>query len=133
MKKLFEPHIELVKYVMDLRLIRQNIVASNLANIENPNYKARRIDFEEKLQAALNLKESGAMARTNERHLPTSVLVEPDFYKELEIRVVQGEDSVDLDKEMTIQAKNVLAYKTLSNVLTKEFQLLKDVIVEGGK
>lgn len=133
MTKLFEPHIDLIQYVMNLRLIRQNVVASNLANIENPNYKARRIDFEEKLQEALKLKESGAVARTNEKHLPTSFFAEPDFYKEWEIRVVQGEDSVDLDKEMSTQAKNVLAYKTLTTVLSKEFQMLTTVISEGGK
>ncbi len=133
MKSIFEEPIQLVKYVMDLRLIRQNIVASNLANLENPNYKARRIKFEEKLQEALDLKDTGRMARTNPNHIPNSITSKPDFYKELEIRVVQGEDSVNLDKEMAIQAKNVLAYNTLSLLEKKEFEMLHQVIREGGK
>jgi len=133
MKGIFEEPIYLIQKVMDLRLIRQNIVASNLANIENPNYKARRIKFEDKLQEALNLQESGRLTRTNKRHLPTSFPMSPDFQKELEIRVVQGEDAVDLDKEMAIQAKNVLAYNTLSVIIGKEFAMLSETITEGGK
>jgi flagellar basal-body rod protein FlgB len=133
MKGLFEEHLGLVQKVMDLRLIRQNIVASNIANIENPNYKARRIDFEEKLQEALNLKDSGRITRTNKKHLPNSITIWPDFHKELEIRVIQGEDSVNLDKEMAIQAKNVIAYNTLSTIMKKEFEMLSQVITEGGK
>jgi len=133
MKGLFEEPIDLMKEVMDLRLIRQNIVASNLANIENPHYKARRIDFEEKLQEALQIKETGRLARTNPKHMPNKMTATPDFYKELEIRVVEGEDGVDLDKEMAIQAKNLLAYNTLTTLMRKEFDMLNQVITEGGK
>ncbi len=118
---------------MDLRLIRQNIVASNLANIENPHYKARRIKFEEKLQEVLNLKDTAQLAKSNPNHFPNNITAEPDFYKELEIRVVEGEDAVNLDKEMAIEAKNVLAYNTLTTVMRKEFEMLQQVISEGGK
>ncbi len=133
MRGIFEEPIYLIQKVMDLRLIRQNIVASNLANIENPNYKARRIKFEDKLQEALNLQESGRLTRTNKRHLPNSFSIYPDLQKELEIRVVQGEDAVNLDKEMAIQAKNVLAYSTLSTIMREEFEMLSETITEGGK
>ncbi len=135
MKSLFESYINLVGTVMDLRLMRQNVVAGNLANLENPNYKARRIYFEEKLQEALGLDDRGRLTRTNPKHLPTSfdpTKFGPDFTKEFEIRVVKGEDSVDLDKELVIQAKNVLNYKVLALILQKSFSGMSDLINSAG-
>jgi flagellar basal-body rod protein FlgB len=135
MKSLFAKHIDLLDRVMDLRLQRQNIVAGNLANLSNPAYKARRLEFEEELQAELRLDGSGDMTRTHERHMPVKgeVGYKPNFYKEYEVKVIQGEDSVDLDKEMAIQSKNTLLYITLAEVMRKSFSGMEEVITKGGQ
>ena len=39
---------------LDIRARRQEILASNLANADTPNYKARDINFSDALQSALN-------------------------------------------------------------------------------
>ncbi len=134
-KSLFEDYVNLVGVVMDLRLKRQNVIAGNLANLENPNYKARRIYFEEKLQDAVGMSDKGELTRTNPKHLPVKFdpnNFTPDFTKEMEIRVVKGEDSVDLDKEMVLQAKNTLNYKVLALILQKSFAGMSDVITSAG-
>ncbi|MBT8764279.1 flagellar basal body rod protein FlgB [Desulfohalobiaceae bacterium Ax17] len=136
MKSLFDDNIQLTAKVLDLRLMRQNIVVSNLANIKTPGYRARRLEFEEKLQAALDLEKNNKITRTNEKHLPVRFNPQkfgPDFFKDFEPRVVQGEDRVDLDKEMAIMAKNTMLYNALTQVLRKNFEGLKLVISEGGK
>ncbi|HDQ39842.1 MAG TPA: flagellar basal body rod protein FlgB [Desulfonatronum sp.] len=136
MKSMFRPHIHLTAKVLDMRLERQNVVAGNLANIKTPGYKARRLEFEEDLQAALGLDARGRMARTDPKHLPA--VFDPnafsaDFIKSLRPRVVQGEDAVDLDKEMSLMAKNTLLYNTLVTTLHKNFEGLKTIISEGGR
>lgn len=136
MKSLFGSHIHLTAKVLDMRLERQNVVAGNLANIKTPGYKARRLEFEEDLQAALGLDARGKMTRTNPNHLPA--VFDPksfsaDFIKNLKPRVVQGEDAVDLDKEMTLMAKNTLLYNTLVTTLQRNFQGLKTIIRQGGR
>jgi len=142
MKSLFGRHIHLQAKVLDMRLERQNVVAGNLANIKTPGYKARRLDkarrleFEEDLQAALGLDARGRMARTNPKHLPAvfdAQTFSADFIKNLRPRVVQGEDAVDLDKEMTTMAKNTLLYNTVVTTLQKNFEGLKTIISEGGR
>jgi flagellar basal-body rod protein FlgB len=136
MKSLFRPHIHLQAKVLDMRLERQNVVAGNLANIKTPGYKARRLEFEEDLQAALGLDARGRMARTNPKHLPAvfdAQTFSADFIKNLRPRVVQGEDAVDLDKEMTTMAKNTLLYNTVVTTLQKNFEGLKTIISEGGR
>lgn len=136
MKSLFADHINLTARVMDLQLQRQNVVSSNLANINTPGYKARSLEFEKELQAALGLSESGTVARTHPRHLPHAFdpdSVEGKITRDFTPRVVQGVDSVDLDKEMAAMAKNNLLYSALSTVIQKNFAGLKQVIQDGGR
>jgi len=136
MKSLFSSHIHLQAKILDMRLERQNIVAGNLANIKTPGYKARRLEFEEDLQRALGLDARGKMALTAPGHLPAEFdarTFSADFIKDLKPRVVQGEDAVDLDKEMTTMAKNTLLYNTLITTLQRNFNGLKTIISEGGK
>lgn len=136
MKSLFGTHIHVTARVLDMRLERQNVVSSNLANIKTPGYKARRVEFEERLQAALGLDGKGTVSRTNDMHMPAKF--DPrkfgsDFFKSIEPRVYQGEDAVDLDKEMSIMAQNTLMYNALSQIMHKNFDGIKTAITEGGK
>ncbi|WP_028574046.1 flagellar basal body rod protein FlgB [Desulfonatronovibrio hydrogenovorans] len=136
MKSLFGTHIHLTGRVLDMRLKRQNVVSSNLANVKTPGYKARRVEFEERLQAALDLDSKGRVTRTDKMHLPAKFdpnTFGPDFFKSIEPRVYQGEDAVDLDKEMAIMAKNTLMYNALTQVMQKNFEGLKTAITEGGR
>ncbi|WP_045215915.1 flagellar basal body rod protein FlgB [Desulfonatronovibrio magnus] len=136
MKSLFGTHIHVASRVLDMRLERQNVVSSNLANVNTPGYKARRVEFEENLQAALQIDGRGKVTRTSNMHMPAQF--DPskfgsDFFKSIEPRVYQGEDAVDLDKEMAVKAKNTLMYNALAQVQHKNFEGLKSAITEGGK
>jgi flagellar basal-body rod protein FlgB len=136
MKTLFPQHVQLMSKVMDLRLERQNIVASNLANINTPGYKSKRLEFEKELQSSLQLGNKGGMTKTDAQHMPTGFDPENtqgDLQKDIDPRVVRGEDRVDLDEEMSIMSKNSLAYKTLSQLLRNNFSGMEEVIREGSK
>jgi flagellar basal-body rod protein FlgB len=136
MKSLFADHIDLTARVMDFQLQRQNVVSANLANLNTPGYKARSLEFEKDLQAALGLSESGAVARTHPMHLPHAFspdATEATLLKDFAPRVVPGVDNVDLDKEMGVMAKNNLMYNALSTIMAKNFTGLKQIIQDGGK
>jgi len=136
MKTIFEHHVQLTEKVMDMQLMRQNVVASNLANLTTPDYKARRLKFEENLQAALNLDARGKMTRSDEKHIPAAFHPEtfgPDMDKDMPYRVIHGDDNVDLDKEMAVMAKNTMRYNALTAVLKKSFDGLRDAITDGGR
>ena len=136
MKSLFESHIQLTGKVLDMRLMRQNVVMSNLSNIKTPNYKSRRLEFEADLQAALSLDAKGKMTRTSDNHLPAVFSPDgfgPDMIKGFKHRIIHGEDNVDLDKEMAVMAKNSLMYNALTTVLKHDFDGLSKTIQEGGR
>jgi flagellar basal-body rod protein FlgB len=136
MKGLFEDHFGVVEKVLDLRLERQNVVMANIANVNTPKYKARKVLFEADLQKALQLDAKGKMARTDPHHLPVEFDVNGFNGKSLteyKPRTVYGEDVVDLDKEMADMAKNSMMYNALSDIIAKNFTGLQTVIQEGGK
>ena len=136
MRGLIPTHVQLTEKVLDLRLQRQNIVTGNIVNVNTPDYKARRLDFEEKLQQALNQDARGKMTRTNSQHMPVvfdSNGFSGDASEAFKARTVYGEDSVDLDKEMTIMAKNSMTYDALASVIRKNFEGLRQAITEGGR
>lgn len=136
MKSMFPENMNLLGKVMDLHLQRQNVVMSNLANQDVPSFKARRLEFEKELQQALNIDDRGKMTRTASNDLPGAFSA-AGFQGNLEMgwkpRVVAGLDSVDMDKEMSIMAKNTLMYNALTNITKKDFTDLQRVITDGGK
>ncbi|MDP3426895.1 MAG: flagellar basal body rod protein FlgB [Humidesulfovibrio sp.] len=136
MKGLFGTQILVTEKVLDLRLQRQNVVMGNIANVTTHNYKPRKLAFENDLQTALQLDAKGKMARTDAKHLPSEFDVTGFQGKGLtdyKPRVVYGEDSVDLDKEMSAMAKNTLMYNALTDIMAKNFTGLQTAITEGSK
>ena len=134
MKSMFNSQFGLVGRVMDMQLQRQNVIMSNLANIETPNYKPREIAFEKELQSALGLDMRGRMSTTSQGHMPAAFNPDnfgPEWSKQFKPRQIHGEDRVNLDKEMAKHAKNQLQYTALTQVMAKNFEGLASVIQDG--
>lgn len=134
MKSMFNAQVDLLSKVMDMQLQRQNVIASNLANMETPNYKPRELEFEEELQKALGLDMRGTMATTRAGHIPTMFSAEtftPEWFKQFKPRQIHGEDRVNLDKEMAKHAKNQLHYTALAQVMQKNFEGLSTLIQDA--
>ena len=134
MKSLFNSQIGLVSRVMNMQLQRQNVIHSNLANIETPNYKPREITFEKELQSALGLDMQGRMSTTSSGHMPAAFNPDnfgPEWEKQFKPRQIHGEDRVNMDKEMAKHAKNQLQYTALTQVLAKQFEGLSTIIQDS--
>ncbi|WP_272700394.1 flagellar basal body rod protein FlgB [Desulfovibrio sp. Fe33] len=136
MRGLFEHQLNLTAKVMDLRLERQNVVTGNIANVNTPGYRARSLEFEGRLQDALNQNALGKLTRTQGSHLPATF--DPDGFKgegldDFRAREVYGMDHVNLDKEMATNAKNTMMYNALASVIKKSFDGMGKVIQEGSK
>jgi len=132
MKDMFPENLGLLGKVLDLRLQRQNVVMTNLANMDIPSFKARRLEFEKELQSALNI--GTKLTRTSNEHTP-GAFDERTFKGELDKgwkpQVVAGLDAVDMDKEMAIMAKNTLMYNAIGDITKKSFEGLQKVIADG--
>ncbi|MCR4666026.1 MAG: flagellar basal body rod protein FlgB [Desulfovibrio sp.] len=134
MKGLFSSQIGLVGRVLDMQLQRQNVITGNLANIETPNYKPRELAFEQELQAAMGFDQRGRMSLTQQGHMPVSFNPDtfgPEWEKQFKPRQIHGEDRVNLDKEMAKLAKCNLHYNALTQIMTKQFEGINTIIMDG--
>jgi flagellar basal-body rod protein FlgB len=113
---------------LNVRAYRQQVIASNIANADTPNYKARDIDFREALNGALGGKTSGLpLTTTSVGHLPGgtgNVLDASLKYRTEEQGAIDG-NTVSMDAERSAFAENSVQYQasiTFINGLLRSMQ-----------
>jgi flagellar basal-body rod protein FlgB len=125
---------------LSLRSQRQELLASNIANADTPNYKARDIDFTNALQGALSRgsQPPGPLATTAQGHIANGAAdgkTLPDGTPVLYRNVTQGAvdgNTVDMDTERTQFADNGLRYEAAITMINQQIHGLLAAI-QGGQ
>lgn len=121
----------LLKKTLDLRAQNQKIIASNIANAQTPGYKAKRLEFETSLRQAVDGNGQG-LTVTNPQHITTSGSSIDRVQGK--VREITGADSigdgntVDVDQEMVLMAKNQLMFEASVQLLSKKMAIIKYVV-----
>ncbi len=97
-----------------LRGKRSSILASNIANVDTPNYKARDIDFGAMLRSASQQQSDRVvLASTHRDHIPTrSTLTQPALMYRNPLHPSLDGNSVDAHVEQAKFAENAMLYQT---------------------
>ncbi|MDH4246853.1 MAG: flagellar basal body rod protein FlgB [Deltaproteobacteria bacterium] len=133
---IFDRHTQLLQKSLDFRSRRNNVLASNVANVETPGYKAKDLVFEQALGQAMASTEPGPLQVTNSKHLDGRNLVPLAGVQPLEIRTSNpvgslDDNSVDLEREMAKLAENQVLYQGLTQMISHKFLQLRASIREG--
>lgn len=126
----FESALGIHESALRLRGQRAAVLASNLANIDTPNYKARDLDFKQILNRAAGESNQFAARVTNERHMSmdTRFGEDPDLlYRTPQQPSIDG-NTVEDQIEHAEYMKNALAFQTSFQFLNSKFQGLKSAI-----
>lgn len=132
---LFDKTINLLGNSLDLRVARQRLLSSNIANQETPGYRAVDIRFEDELKK----KEGGApgtiLVRTDNLHMPVvqSTGTQPRVLDRATEIEGYDQNSVGIEGEMVRLSENTLMYSVASKMLRSKFGLLMTAIKEGGR
>lgn len=121
----------LLETSLDIRMKRQSVIASNIANHETPGYRATDIDFRASLKASLgNLASKDLqLLTTDSKHISTSMgnqgleLITSDSAS-----VGNDDNTVDIDSEFGKLEKNSMMYGITIEMLVYKFRLLKDIL-----
>jgi flagellar basal-body rod protein FlgB len=119
---------------MNLRLVEQNVVSSNIANADTPGYKAKRVEFEHALRDALQVGDKLPMQGADPRHIVRSETdpVFPEIYEDANgVESLDG-NTVDRAAEMGKLSENEILYNSSAELLKKKLGMLKYAISEGG-
>ena len=109
-----------VKKMLDATVLRQEAIASNLANIETPNYK--RVDVTPAFATELSRAIAGGGV-SNVQQLKPTVSVDQSA-------VAQNRDgnTVQLEKELTHLQKNMVAHHLQTQMITGTLSKLRSAI-----
>lgn len=117
---------QLLGLALDASLLRHEVIANNIANVDTPNYQAKRLSFEHHLKSMANL-----ISSPNNPALESQI---DELRTELESApstVKSGE--VELDQEMVRLSENTLLYQALLQAKSKRGDLIKMAVREGGR
>ncbi len=123
----------LFERALDVRSAVHETIASNMANEETPGYKARHLPFRETFSAVLQGESPIGSTGTNSRHISTGSGGSDIFQHTIKSNVGAGldENTVNLEKEMTLMAENTMLYLAVSQFLDGRFEGWKKAINEG--
>jgi flagellar basal-body rod protein FlgB len=116
---LFDETIEGLSRALTLRQRQHEVLASNLANIETPGYRARDLDFRAALKEAFAATEDKEVAAH-----PARVV------EDTQAPARADGNTVDVDLQMVKLSANAGAYTTLARLLKDEFNDLR-MAIEG--
>jgi len=128
---------------LSLRGSRQQLIASNIANADTPNYKARDIDFTQALKGAMakgagsNASAPGALTQTSAQHMASNAgnsTVGPGGaplkFRHIAQPNVDG-NTVDMDVERNQFADNAIRYEASLTLINSQIRSLLTAI-NGG-
>jgi flagellar basal-body rod protein FlgB len=110
---------------LDAASLRQQAIATNIANVHTEGYSPLRVDFESQLEAARHaLQSRGSVDDMSLAQVRPLLLMQAD-----------GEPSVavGLDTQMAALAENSLQYQALLKGISKQFSILSSAVSDGRK
>ncbi|HJW55281.1 MAG TPA: flagellar basal body rod protein FlgB, partial [Burkholderiaceae bacterium] len=114
---------------LSMRAQRQQLLASNIANADTPNYKARDIDFSKALQGALSRtgQATPGLVKTSEVHLSgqgsDNIAGSPLLYRGVQQGSIDG-NTVDMDVERNQFTDNAVRYEAGLTMISAQIKNL---------
>lgn len=127
---------EFIQSALNARAVRQDMISSNIANVDTPHYRPRDINFEDVLKKEAD-KTFGVkgqkleMAQTADMHLgsieDSGRPMPTTFFRDGHMARNDG-NSVDLDVEMSEMNKNATMYNALVSAYKKNTAIFSSVL-----
>lgn len=115
---------------LQLRTQRAEVLASNLANVDTPNYKARDIDFKAALKNQMSADSAAThMKATSDKHFGASgSMASADLKYRTPLLPSLDGNTVDEQTEMTRFARNTMDFQASFQFLNGKFKGLSKAI-----
>jgi flagellar basal-body rod protein FlgB len=117
---------------LKFREMRNEIISSNIANAETPDYKAKRVDFEDALSRALDVDGQQTLHTTDENHYNVGNggfnNLQPEISEDPNGVVAENGNTVDMETEMARMAENKILYDATVQLINKKIGMMKYII-----
>jgi flagellar basal-body rod protein FlgB len=117
---------------LDVKTLRNELIASNIANIDTPGYKGKDIDFKKVLSDSFSDIE---MKRTDPRHILSN-----NVFNQGSVQIVEDTNpgradgnNVNIESEMLKLTENNIQYNIAVHLVSKKLNEIKDAIKEATR
>ncbi|KGD93142.1 flagellar basal-body rod protein FlgB [Achromobacter sp. RTa] len=120
---------------LGLRAQRQEVLSSNIANADTPNYKARDFDFKtamaNAMEGTMRLPDT-SLSLTSARHIPAKAVSQgpTELLYRLPYQPSMDGNTVDMDIERVQFADNTLHYQSTMQLLSGRIRTMMAAIQE---
>jgi flagellar basal-body rod protein FlgB len=133
----FGQTLDVLHRTMDVAMMRQDVIADNIANADTPNFKRSFINFESQLQAALGSEGAAGVqaAMTHERHIPFQQPIDyrsvsPNRQLDYLTTTDNNGNNVDIEEESMNFLNSQLLYTLMTDSVSQQFSRVNMVL--GG-
>jgi len=124
--------INMLSKELDTKTLRNELIASNIANVDTPGYKSKDIDFNAILTEKFTDVE---MKRTDPRHIPVG-----GEFSSSGVKIVTNPNpgradgnNVNIESEMLKLTENNIQYNVAVHLASKKLNEIKDAIKEAAR
>ncbi len=122
---------------LSFRSDRQNVISSNIANVNTPAYKTKDLVFEDELSRANKQKDLDLFV-TNTKHINPSLnqidkLNEPRLVEVKGLKEQNDGNNVSLDNQMSEMSKNKIIFDAIQSSIKKDSRLFRSVVESSQK
>ena len=128
--------LTILEKFLDESIKKHSVIASNIANANTPNYKAKELDFEKAFRQALGEgEEDVSLKATDPRHFTDSNSLE-NISTKVEISSAPARpdgNNVNLEREMVKLTENNISYNLGIQLITKKLKEIRTAITSGRR
>jgi len=123
------PILNILGRALDVSSRRASLVASNVANVDTPGYKAKTFDFDAALAACSENYAEMQPVQTDPRHMSQGAGTElPIDVQETASPCRVDGNTVDIEQEMADLLQSELMFSASSKLIAKKIEMLKTAI-----
>jgi flagellar basal-body rod protein FlgB len=118
---------------MDVMSRRQQLIATNVANLDTPGYRTRDIDFDRALQRAVDERTEGPLRATHPLHSTGEAAGgDAELPQRIEGLMVRNDgNDVSPDREMLALASTRSRYEVAAAIVRMRVRQLRSALSEG--
>jgi len=123
---IFGQDFRVIERALDVQMIRQQLLAANIANVDTPGYRALDVDFKESLRRVLEAEEAARAVAEEDG------AVAPSFTADLKIvgidGLLAGSSSANIELLLGRLGRNTLSYVMSADMISAKFRQLRETI-----
>ena len=126
-----QTHLDDLNFALKVSSYKNEIIAKNIANIDTPNYKAKKVEFNEVMKAYMGQGKNLPLMLTDGKHIPSSdsfVNIKNFARYQNNPSLRNDGNDVNPDYEMTELAANSIDYTLFTQISSMEILRLKSAI-----